>query len=69
MTLLRLLYGRNPDHIEDPAPFASDVRMVFLGIALFFLAILFPRVGLPLFGLFVFLLVLGPVRRLVARRR
>ena len=64
-----MLYGRNPDHIEDPAPFASDVRMVFLGIGLFFLAILFPPVGLPLFFVFVVVLVLRPARRALARRR
>lgn len=39
MNLLRLLYGRNPDHIEDPAPFAKDVRWIFLGIAAFVAAI------------------------------
>ena len=54
---------------ENAAPFASDAGLVFLGIALFFLGLLFPPVGLPLFGLFVCLVVLRLGRRAVARRR
>jgi branched-subunit amino acid transport protein AzlD len=60
---IRLIYGRNNAYAPPSGPFASDVLRIVLGALLFVVAVLVPRVGVPLLLAYAVLVALRFWRR------
>lgn len=64
--VIRILYGRNNPYAPDSGPFVTDAWFIALGLLLFVLAVLLPKVGGPLLLAY---LTFVTVRFAIRRRR